>query len=52
MFSIFNFSSIFQGGGGQLTPFASICGRLWLYSSLTSYTNTVTTLVRQLQFGK
>ena len=27
MFSLFNFSSIFQGG--QLTPFAPMCGRPW-----------------------
>ena len=27
MFSLFNFSSIFPGG--QLTPFASVCGRPW-----------------------
>ena len=29
MFSLFNFSSIFPGGGGQLTPFAPMCGRPW-----------------------
>ena len=28
MFSLFDFSVIFQGGG-QLTPFAPICGRPW-----------------------
>jgi len=28
MFSLFNFSSIFQAG--QLTPFAPMCGRPWL----------------------
>jgi len=27
MFSLFNFSSIFPGRGGQLTPFAPMCGR-------------------------
>ena len=29
MFSLFNFLSIFPGGGGQLTPFAPVCGRPW-----------------------
>ena len=29
MFSVFNFSSIFPGGG-QLTPFAPMYGRPWL----------------------
>ena len=27
MFSLFNFSSIFPREGGQLTPFAPMCGR-------------------------
>jgi len=31
-FSLFNFSSIFQGG--QLTPFAPMCGRPWLQAAL------------------
>ena len=35
MFSLFNFSSIFFQGV-QLTPFAAMCGRPWLWTSLYS----------------
>ena len=40
MFSLFNFSSIFQGG--QLTPFAPMCGRPWISQSSVKHKPTDT----------
>ena len=48
MFSLFNFLSIFPGG--QLTPFAPMCGRPWSYPR--NYTSDLHQIFARVTYGR